>query len=91
MPDAPNPDCYRNLAPADPLEATRAIKRASNLSAGRRCLDAQRERDHVRGEVRMVTRCIASLSLDLLHFLSICFDEFHDLVSEIVPNTNWGA
>ena len=34
---------------------------------------------------------IRLLSLDLLHFLSICFDEFHELVNAIVPNTNWEA
>ena len=37
----------------------------------------------------MVSQCIASLSLDLLHFLRSCFDDFYDLVNAIVVHTNW--
>ena len=36
-------------------------------------------------------RLIRLLSLDLLHFLSRCFDEFHELVNAIVPDTNLEA
>ena len=34
---------------------------------------------------------IRLLSLDLLHFLRSCFDDFYDLVNAIVVRTNWEA
>jgi hypothetical protein len=43
----------------------------------------------IREEFGRDFRLIRLLSLDLLHFLSSCFEEFHELVSAFVPNTNW--
>jgi hypothetical protein len=50
-----------------------------------------RVRDGFRQEFGWDFRLIRLLSLDLLHFLSRCFDEFHELVNAIVPDTNWEA
>ena len=46
-------------------------------------------RDGFRQEFGWDFRLIRLLSLDLLHFLRSCFDDFYDLVNAIVVHTNW--
>lgn len=46
-------------------------------------------RDGFRQEFGWDFRLIRLLSLDLLHFLPSCFDDFYDLVNAIVVHTNW--